>query len=324
MSGLPTYYAQQMLDLHNRYNLSENMRELLKAHDQWRMGHISQDQLCRKLKMSPKMRQACIETIAKVNNTMKKKPEEQKMCVEIIQACTDILTALEKPNDVEGFPFMKLPLEVRENVYGQYLNARRLREIGAVTISMKNTDCFCPKYIPAPYDTYRRIDLALARTSSIIRHEFLRYFYGHFSMNFTCSCELSQRLQINQVLRSSVRTVTIHWTGPKSDEAFRILAACRKLKNLTVIVSRSTTGRLTPRETEIRKFFTGLRAPRLPDALGMDELLQIRGIEQVIVSHVSTKQADRRGEDERAHLEGMLRSKLTQPRPDGDDDDEGF
>lgn len=94
--SLPTFYAQEMLDLHNKYNLSENARTLLRAHDQWRMGQISQEDLGRMVKMSPKMRQAIIDTITKVNNTMKKKPEEQKMCIEIIQACTDLLTALGK------------------------------------------------------------------------------------------------------------------------------------------------------------------------------------------------------------------------------------
>lgn len=220
---------------------------------------------------------------------------------------------------------MKLPLEVRENVYGQYLNATVLKHFGAVTIGeMKNTKCICPKYTVGPYLAPRKIDLALARTSSRIRDEFLRYFYGHFSMNFTCACELSQRMQANQVLRTAVRKVKVHWTGPKSDEAFRILARCRKLKELAVVVSRSTTANLTPRETEMRKFFTGLRQPRLPDALGMDELLQIRGIEHITVSHPLTKQADRRGEDERANLTGLLRAKLTQRRPGQDDDDENF
>lgn len=330
MDGLPPYYAQQMLDIHNRYALSENARDLLRAHDDWKTGRITQDDLGRLVRLSPNMRQAIIDTIRKVNNTMKNKPGEQKWCIEIIQACTDMLTALgkchlefamfeggypnlltreETPTAIKAFPFMKLPPEVRENVYGWYLNVNTMGFVGAVT-ARKQTKCFCPAYTTPPYVNPSTINLALARTSTTVRDELLKFFYRRFSLHFTCGCEMSLRLQTNQLLRTTVRQVKLHWTGPKSDEGFRALARCPRLRGLDIIISKSTTAYLTPRETEMRKFFVSVRPARLPEALGMDELLLIRGIHRLIVSHTNSKLSVRRTEEERSSLLGLLESKL--------------
>lgn len=90
---LPTFYAQRMLGLHKKYGLSDNAKRLLEAHDDWKLGRIDQDELGRICRMSPNMVQATIEMISKVTNVMKKKPEESKMCIEIIQAGTEIMAA---------------------------------------------------------------------------------------------------------------------------------------------------------------------------------------------------------------------------------------
>lgn len=109
----------------------------------------------------------------------------------------------------------------------------------------------------------------------------------------------------------TLRNIRVHWTGPEMDKAYLLLGKCPKLSKLDVAVSRSTTARLTPRETEMRRFFnSSTRQPRIADALGMDELLLIRGLDTVIVSHQSTKQIARKSEDERASLQGLLQAKL--------------
>ena len=63
----PTYYAQEMLNLHKRYNLSENAKLLLRAHDDWKLGRIDQDELGRMVKMSPNMR---MEVCARVEGAV--------------------------------------------------------------------------------------------------------------------------------------------------------------------------------------------------------------------------------------------------------------
>ncbi|KAM7193624.1 hypothetical protein V8F33_007717 [Rhypophila sp. PSN 637] len=317
MSSLPTYYAQQMLNLHTRFGLSENARSLLSAHDDWKLGRISQDELGRIIKTSANMRQAIIDTITKVNNIMKKKPEEQKMCLDIIQACADMLTALEKPAEIKGFPLMNLPVEIRRMVYGWYVNAKIAKLAGAVThprILPKTPGCYCPSFVASTPS--HQFDLALARTGKKVRDEFLEYFYQSFRFHFTCGCELTRRFETtgNDIMRQNLRNVKIHWSGIKSNEAFLLLARCHKLKSLEVVVSKCTSFYLTARETEMRRYFVAQKAPRLPDALGMDELLLIRGIESLTVSHSPLKTGARRSEDERASLEGLLRAKLMLPR----------
>lgn len=350
--SLPTYHAQQSLMLHKRYNLSVNAKALLRSHDDWKLGRIDQDELGRMVRMSPNMRQAIIDTITKVNNVMKKKPEESKMCIDIIQACTEIMTALGKPPvcpfsfvqmstphlvqpslvsrltccflaektpDLRGFPLMRLPAEVRRGVYKQYLNGFITPKTDAAT-HPKTTKCTCAGFVPPGYHA-RKFDLSLARTSKRVRDEFLQYFYQDTRLYFTCGCELRERLT-NNLMRLTARSIKVHWTGPECDKAFLLLAKCPRLKKLEIAISRSTTGSLTVRETEMRKYFTSGRQPRIADALGMDELLLIRGLDEVTASHLPIKHAARKTEDERASLQGLLRYNLMLPRTadDGDDD----
>ncbi|CAJ2500348.1 Uu.00g032010.m01.CDS01 [Anthostomella pinea] len=52
------------------------------------------------------------------------------------------------------------------------------------------------------------------------------------------------------------------------------------------------------REKEIRKYFMLKRATNLlPEALGFDELIQLRGL-SVAVEHVAKRKADRRSDDD--------------------------
>jgi hypothetical protein len=86
-----TFYAQQTMGLHSRYGLSENSIQLLRAHDDWKLGRIDQDQLGRIVRMSSNMRAAVTDTIKKCASVMRRQPAEVKNCVDVIQACTEIL-----------------------------------------------------------------------------------------------------------------------------------------------------------------------------------------------------------------------------------------
>lgn len=94
----PTFYAQQMLNLHNKYGLSNNAKTLLRALDDYKFGRIDQKELGRIVRLSNNMRKAITDTIKKCAQIMGTKPAEVKHCVEIIQSCTEILAvAGEKP-----------------------------------------------------------------------------------------------------------------------------------------------------------------------------------------------------------------------------------
>jgi len=174
-------------------------------------------------------------------------------------------------------------------------------------------DCYCGKWTSPNTSANALIypvDMALARTCSQIKTEYLEFLYHKYTLYFDCCCELSKRLQGNPTLRSSLRSVRVHWTGPLSDKAFTRLAKCQELKHLDIVVSKSTTIYETSREKEMRRYFRSNKPVRLADALGIDELLTIRGLTSVCVSHVHARQTAKRTDEERANLQGLLRAKL--------------
>ncbi|KAK3333204.1 hypothetical protein B0T19DRAFT_483303 [Cercophora scortea] len=306
MSAPLSIYAQLTLKLHTRLGLSPTAIRLLYAYEDYRIGRIDQDEFGRMVRTSANMRRAATDIIAKAATFMANHAEEVKHCVDIIQTCTEILRAADRPPSMVGFPLKKLPLEIRHRVYDHYIRSNTIPEI--LTYPRKST-CDCVAYSPS-WPLSRPVSLALARTSTQIKDEFLAYFYKKATVGFTCSCELIKRMTDNEILRNSARKVRVHWTGPVSDQAFLLLAKCPRLKELDIIISKSTTVYMTKREKELRKYFTTQKPVRLVDALGIDELLLIRGLEAVSVSHLSTKQGGRRVDEDKVNLRALLRSKL--------------
>ncbi|KAK3692253.1 hypothetical protein B0T22DRAFT_503206 [Podospora appendiculata] len=313
MSAPLSIYAQLTLKLHTRMGLSPTAIRLLYAYEDFRIGRIDQDEFGRMVRTSANMRRAATDIITKAATFMTNHAEEVKHCVDMIQTCTEILRAADKPPSMVGFPLKKLPLELRHRVYDQYIRSASIPEIYS---HPRKTACDCVAYCPSPYGFFQPVSLALARTSTQIRDEFLAYFYKKATVGFTCSCELLKRVTDNDILRNSVRKIRVHWTGPVSDQAFLLLAKCPGLKELEIIISKSTTAYMTKREKELRKYFTTQKPVRLVDALGIDELLLIRGIENVSVSHLNTKQGGRRVDEDKVNLRALLRSKLKLERED--------
>ena len=63
-----SFYIQRLKCLHTRYKLSENAIRLLKALDDHHTGAAQDDALGRLVRLSPSMRKATTETIAKVDD----------------------------------------------------------------------------------------------------------------------------------------------------------------------------------------------------------------------------------------------------------------
>lgn len=119
-----------------------------------------------------------------------------------------------------------------------------------------------------------------------------------------------EHLATNPSLRANLQRVKVHWTGPQSATAFRLLKEVTPLSSLVVIISKSTTNHLSERERRLQMFFTHKSPPRLTDALGFDELLELRRITNVEVDHVEKSQAYRRTNEERHNLEVILRATI--------------
>lgn len=108
-----------------------------------------------------------------------------------------------------------------------------------------------------------------------------------------------------------MRSLKIHWIGPQSDSAFKLLKQVSTLKRLVVIVS-TTTNHLSKRERALQEFFKFRKNAqiRLTDALGFDELLKLSNLDEVKVEHINRNQALLRTSEERHNLESCLIAKI--------------
>lgn len=215
---------------------------------------------------------------------------------------------------------MQLPPEVRENIYDKYLAQKG----GRIAVAHpKKSTCVCAGHEPPAHLMFPTLNTALAQTCRQINHEFLTYFYGRFVFHFSCPCDMLENLRANNTLQQQIRSVKVHWTGSVADKAFVALSKCPMLNELHIVISKATTRVLTKREIRMQRFFTPHKPARISDVLGMDELLRIRGLEEVSVSHILLKQGSRRSDEDRANLQALLRSKLKLPKDgykDGDTD----
>ncbi|KAK7733945.1 hypothetical protein SLS53_008097 [Cytospora paraplurivora] len=293
-------YSIQMRNLHRRYNLSKNALRLFTALDEHRNSPRDPDALARLLRMSPHMRQACTDTISLLAGAMLKTPTPEciRECTELITCCTDMLALANQPNKEKSFPIMRLPVELRQRVYKSYFSSllETERPSSAVIIPHRASRCPCPPHESQRAGTAKHLDMPLCRVSKPIRDEALQAWFETQHFSFACCCELDDHLLNNASLRSNIRLVTVHWTGPVADSAFRRLRGVPKLKFMTILIS---------------KFFNFKAPTRLCDANGIDELLELRGLEGVLVEHVSKSQAFRRTNEERQGLQLLLDNHVT-------------
>jgi hypothetical protein len=123
---------------------------------------------------------------------------------------------------------------------------------------------------------------------------------------------MGMHLEQNLMFRSVLTTVGFNWHGIYASRGTSQLHKCECLESLHVVISKKTSMFLTPREAQIRRFFGGNRrsppSTTLPESLGWDELIALRGLREVAVHHIDKRKAGRRTDDERACLQSMLRA----------------
>lgn len=90
--SLKSFYIAKMMNIPARFGLSQNAQRLLRDLDSYHMGHISEGEMGKIVRLSVNNRKAITETIARCAGIMEKKPDDLKFCVSIIQSCTEILS----------------------------------------------------------------------------------------------------------------------------------------------------------------------------------------------------------------------------------------
>ncbi|CAM1505604.1 Fc.00g112410.m01.CDS01 [Cosmosporella sp. VM-42] len=302
-----------------RYGLSRNIQTLLHALDQYHMGGCDAAELGRLVRLSPKRRGAIADTITKCADRIKKEPEEVKTCVDIIEMCTEILEIADRPPPTPGFPLMRLPLEIREAIIDLMID-NVFRSPGILPVYSKTT-CNCPMIERGYYPIHTPQMKALpSLLGPALNREFFRIFFRKKTFRFRCCCELKAHLMHNEQLVTHVRQIKVHWCGPESATAFKLLTKCEKLESLSVSISKLTMVHLSERTTLMKSFFPlTYRHVRITDALGLDELLDLRGLQEVAVTHVQSKSANLTVEMDRANLAGLLCNQLKKTKDEEDD-----
>ncbi|KAI0911509.1 hypothetical protein F4823DRAFT_586074 [Ustulina deusta] len=315
---MPCFYELRMLRLFEQYELSDNVRTMFKALEEFQTARLDEAALGRLIRLSPRNRAALVNTMVKCASIMKDKPKESKYCLDIITSCGSMLEIADKQTQDSGFPgFLKLPREIRDRIYHIYL--RDVAGRPNVIPYPKQDTCACaPHEPPQSLSRFQPMKMELCFTSKQISNELLTCFYRKRAFHFPCACEMNHHLTNNALLKSTMIHAIFHWCGERADLGIRQLQEMKQLEVLTVVISKTTSRLLTDRERDIRIFFGPKRNGQvdLPDSFGWDELIDIRGLKRVTVEHIDTRKADRRTHGERKSLENMLNAYLLSPADD--------
>ncbi|TGJ81084.1 hypothetical protein E0Z10_g7685 [Xylaria hypoxylon] len=314
---MPSFYELRMLRLFEQYELSDNVRTMFKALEEFKTARLDEASLGRLIRLSPNNRAALVNTMVKCASIMKDKPSQSKYCLDIITSCGNMLEIADRPIQDVGFPgFLKLPPEIRDRIYNIYLG--NYSDAPTIIPHPKKDFCACAPHEPPQYLKFIMMNMELGFTSKQISHEVLTCFYRKRKFYFPCACEMNYHLTNNVLLKSTMMRVMFHWCGERADVGIRQLQGMRQLEVITVVVSKTTSRILNNREEEVRKFFGTRRNIQgsLTESLGWDELFDIRGLKQVSVEHIDKRKADRRTDGDRRSLENMLVCYLLRPADD--------
>ncbi|KAL1880696.1 hypothetical protein Daus18300_001310 [Diaporthe australafricana] len=220
-----------------------------------------------------------------------------------------MLNLANEPNQGTVLPFLKFPAEIRRNVYQFYFNnffTSRPEHQSAAVVKLRSHNCSCLAHNSIRLGLARPLRMQLITTNKQIKDEALAMWFQSYVFHFACGCELKHSIQNNTNLSNNLESVKIHWTGPKSAEAFMLLKEVASLKSLVIVVSKSTTNNPSEKEALLKGFFRRKNQARLTEALGFDELLELSGVENIGVEHVQRSNAYRLVEEERNGLERLL------------------
>ncbi|KAL3964346.1 hypothetical protein ACCO45_001350 [Purpureocillium lilacinum] len=291
-----TWYALRSKAVHTRFGLSKNIQLLLNSLDLYKAGSIDATELGRMVRLSAHRRAALANTISKCAGIIKKQPSEIKTCVEIIE--------------------IKLPVEIRDKILDLMIS-NVFRTTGI--IPAEKSSCECPTFDRHNISFQTKQMKALPTLlGASLNHEFCRIFFRKHTFRFRCSCELLAHLQRNKMFFAHVRHIIVHWCGDDCAKAFKMLAKCPRLETLNLSISKSTYSFVSPRAQLMRGFFSAsYRTVRASDLLGLDELLEVRGLKDVQVSHTPNRaNAPMSIEMDRSGLSRLLSGSLTLPRDD--------
>ncbi|OLN81644.1 hypothetical protein CCHL11_05498 [Colletotrichum chlorophyti] len=298
-----------------RLGISKLAQEVLQNLEDVHVGAMDSDELGRMMRLSAEKRKAISDAIRKCASMMEKQPVEMKSCIVIIGMCTEIMDISNRPPPLSGFPFKKLPRELRARILGMIID-RESTGPGQFIQPRPINPCRCTNYPGTGVMNYTSKEqrLLFATLGSGLGTEFFEVMYRKKTWFFGCCCELLDQLVQNKRLFQHLCQAHVHWCGPKAAQAFRKLATCPNFQDLTIKISKATMFMLNERESHLSQFFPMNKNRRLTDILGADELLKLRGLSNVNVEHATNSQREKLTEVDRQSLWSLLLATVMQPK----------
>ncbi|EFY87767.1 hypothetical protein MAC_06134 [Metarhizium acridum CQMa 102] len=267
-----SFFVLKTKAIPSRYQLSKNIQTLLEGLDSYHVGSLDVEELGRLVRLSPRRRAAVANTITKCANILKKDPSEVKTCVDIIEMCTEIL-------EIAEIRARTLDLII-DNTF----------RTPVVVPAGKPSPCRCPRFDRDNVFQTSQMKALPTLLGMALGEEFYRIFFRKKRFRFRCACELLAHINHNSHFKDHVRHIAVHWCGPESANTFKLLPQLLKLESLTLNISKSTLVHLNERASLMRTYFPlAYRNIRMSDILGLDELLLVRGLQDVHVINVQPK-----------------------------------
>lgn len=219
-----------------------------------------------------------------------------------------------------GFSLMKLPCEIRMWIFRYIIDL--VFETNSITPAKKRTRCRCvrPTTIQPFLNSKTRAIPALIISPA--GTEFAQELYRSKGFHFKCTCDLYFHLSKQPHFMHNVKHIKLHWCGPDSDKAFTLLKSCTRLETLNLKISPASLENLSVRSSVMQPYFPHIfQRPRIIDALGMDELLQIRGLQHVEVMALKSRTSNRSLESDVLSLSLILADYLHDANFVFEDDD---
>ncbi|KAI0382911.1 hypothetical protein F5Y04DRAFT_287546 [Hypomontagnella monticulosa] len=351
MSPITSVIMLQKRGIEGGYGITPAAWELFMKHQRFKSGRTDSKTLAKVLSESPRYMQAINQTIEKLHKAIRSAEDMKTTKMKDIVLIYDAMLELKGmgyfvPHNL----FHDLPPEIRNKIYGMVLDEavedkkkRRKDGMGNLKPYVYEHKAICPRGMrangayglclcPNPYNEINGLQSgiekhkflpSLAFTCKAISEEVLSYMYHYKELYFPCTCNMLWHMKNNEILRNNVRKIKVLWVGPCAAEAFKELYTLPDLDYLTVIVCSTTTKRGSEREERLRAAFPSTPHDKyydLKDALGMDELLALRGIEFPGAENVAKWRGSQRKVEEVNQLRKLLEQELRKPHPNFEKD----
>lgn len=137
-----------------------------------------------------------------------------------------------KMQEDKPFPFMKLPVELREKVYSEFLVSPNS------VIFDASTRPRLLKYVPKETHSikqHKKDAASLFATSRAVYHEATPTYFGLNTFHFNTLDKMARVLSVLRLnLRRSIRSISVDFIGTTPAKATRLLAQCVGLRHLTL------------------------------------------------------------------------------------------